>query len=86
MKNRDKPWKYEELANEMLKIVNEDECNDTYGRIRMYEALKLRASKNIHIPSERTVYRVMEKIGLVHKPKRKLPDCPKTHYIFEYFI
>ena len=55
----------------MLKIVNEDECNDTYGRIRMYEALKLRAPQNIHIPSERTVYRVMEKIGLVHKPKRK---------------
>ena len=25
----------------------------------------------IHIPSERTVYRVMEEIGLNHKPKRK---------------
>ena len=55
----------------MIKIVNADECNDTYGRIRMYEALKLIAPQNVHIPSERTVYRVMKKIGLAHKPKHK---------------
>lgn len=69
--NKNKPWKYESLAAEMLKIVAEDECNDTYGRQRMYEALLQRAPEGIHIPSERTVYRVMEAIGLSHKKKRK---------------
>ena len=59
------------LADEMRKIKEEDECNDTYGRIRMYQALKLKNPKNIHIPSERTVYRIMKKIGLSHNPQRK---------------
>lgn len=70
LKNRNKPWKYEALAEEMRKINSEDECNDTYGRIRMYEALKLKKLDGIKVPSERTVYRVMEKIGLSHRPKR----------------
>ena len=35
------------LADEMRKIKEEDECNDTYGRIRMYQALKLKNPKNI---------------------------------------
>ncbi|MCR5517384.1 MAG: IS3 family transposase [Lachnospiraceae bacterium] len=71
LKNRDKPWKYEALAEEMRKINSEDECNDTYGRIRMFQALKLKNPVGINIPSERTIYRVMEAIGLNHKPKRK---------------
>ena len=37
----------------------------------MYQALKLKNPKNIHIPSECTVYRIMKKIGLSHKPQRK---------------
>ena len=69
--NKDKPWKYEALAEEMIKICNEDECNDTYGRIRMYQALLLKNPDGVEIPGERTVYRVMEKIGISHKPKRK---------------
>lgn len=69
--NRDKPWKYEALAEEMRKINSEDECNDTYGRIRMYQALKLKNPEGIHVPSERTVYRVMEQLGLSHRPRRK---------------
>ncbi len=69
--NKDKPWKYEELAKEMVKIHSEDEYNDTYGRVRMNQALILKDPENILIPSERTVYRVMEEIGLSHKPKRK---------------
>ena len=32
LKNRDKPWKYEALAAEMMEIIDEDECNDTYGK------------------------------------------------------
>ena len=42
LKNRDKPWKYEALAAEMMDIIDEDECNDTYGRERMHQALLLK--------------------------------------------
>ena len=71
LKAKDAPWKYQELADAMLDICSEDECNDTYGRIRMYQALQLKQPEGIHIPGERTVYRVMDEIGLNHKPKRK---------------
>jgi putative transposase len=75
LENIDKPWKYKALAAKMNEIIAEDECNDTYGRHRMHDALKLK--KDIeggnfpHIPHERTVYRIMEKLGMVHTPKRK---------------
>ena len=36
---KDRPWKYQDLADAMRVIHAEDECNDTYGRIRMYQAL-----------------------------------------------
>ena len=71
LKSKDAPWKYQALANAILDICNEDESNDTYGRIRMYQALQLKQPKGVHIPGERTVYRVMKEIGLNHKPKRK---------------
>lgn len=54
----------------MRAIVDEDECNDTYGRSRMHDALKQKYPKD-DIPSERTVYRIMEAIGLSYRPKRK---------------
>ena len=69
--NRDHPWKYQVLADAMLEIVAEDACNDTYGRTRMRQALELKAPEGIAIPCERTVYRVMERLGLSHRPKRK---------------
>jgi len=69
--NKDRPWKYQPLADLMMEILAEDECNDTYGRIRMYQALNLKHSGNIDIPSERTVYRIMEEIGISHHPRRK---------------
>lgn len=69
--NKDCPWKYQELADAMRAIASEDECNDAYGRIRMYQALLLKQPEGIHIPGERTVYRIMEKIGLSPRPKRK---------------
>ena len=50
--------------------VEEDECNDTYERCRMNQALKLKYP-NEDVPSERTVYRIMERIGLSHRPNRK---------------
>lgn len=78
LKNRDKPWKYETLAAEMMKIVTEDECNDTYGKVRMHEALLLKDPGNAKIPSESTVYRVMKEIGLTHKPRRKPNGITKS--------
>lgn len=55
-----------------MEIVNEDECNNTYGRMRMYQALKLKHKNyNLNVPGERTVYRIMNDIGLKHKPRRK---------------
>lgn len=71
LENRDKPWKYEALANAIAEIIGEDECNDTYGRKRMYEALLMKKPDGVTIPSERTVYRVMEQMGVSHAPKRK---------------
>lgn len=68
---KDRPWKYQDLADAMRVIASEDECNDTYGRIRMYQALLLKKPEGIRIPGERTVYRVMKEIGLSHRPKRK---------------
>ena len=70
LKHRNDPWKYEDIAEKMRVIVEEDECNDTYGRCRMNQALKLKYP-NEDVPSERTVYRIMERIGLSHRPNRK---------------
>ena len=70
LKHKDDPWKYEDIAEKMWAIVAEDECNDTYGRSRMYDALKQKYPED-DIPGERTVYRIMQKIGLSHRPKRK---------------
>lgn len=70
LKIKDTPWKYQALADAMLDICNEDECN-AYGRIRMYQTLQLKQPEGVYIPGERTVYRVMEEIGLNHRPKRK---------------
>ena len=71
LNSKDKPWKYEALADAMRAICAEDECNDTYGRIRMYQALQLKQPEGVNVPGERTVYRVMKEIGLNHNPKRK---------------
>lgn len=69
--DKDRPWKYQDLADAMRRIASEDECNDTYGRIRMYQALLLEQPDGVRIPGERTVYRIMKEIGLSHRPKRK---------------
>lgn len=71
LKNRDKPWKYEALAAEMMEIISEDECNDTYGKVRMHEALMLKHPDGEGVPSESTVYRVMNVIGITQISKRK---------------
>lgn len=70
LKNKDKPWKYQWVADLIYEILKEDACNDTYGRYRMYEALKIRYPDK-PIPCERTIYRIMGEMGIVHKPRRK---------------
>lgn len=41
------------------------------GRPWKYQALLLKQPEGIHIPSKRTVYRIMDQVGLGHHPKRK---------------
>ena len=72
LRNKNRPWKYEHLALLIKNVIKEDECNDTYGRGRMHTALKLKYPDE-EIPSERTVYRVMEFMGAGH-PKRRKPN------------
>ena len=62
----------------MKDILTEDICNDTYGRTRMYQALTMKQPKNVDIPSEHTVYRVMEEIGISHHPRRKPNGITKS--------
>ena len=69
--NKDRPWKYRQLADAMRTVVSEDECNDTYGRIRMYQALLLKQPEGVRIPDKRTVCRIMEEIGLSHRPRHR---------------
>lgn len=71
LETKKKVWKYEKLVCMMKEIIAEDEYNDTYGRQRMYMALKLKAGDGVKIPSEGTVRKVMKQVGLLHQPKRK---------------
>ena len=69
--DKDRPWKYQQLADAIRTVVSEDECNDTYGRIRMYQALVLKQPEGVHLLGERTVYRIMAESGLGHRPKHR---------------
>lgn len=55
----------------MLALRKEDVFNDWYGRRRMYQALVLKQPEGVAISSERTIYRVMRHLGLIHCPKRR---------------
>ena len=71
LERKNSPWKYEALADEIMKIHNEDKHNDCYGRNRMYIALKEKEKAgeiDVHVPSESTVRKIMDQIGLIHKP------------------
>ena len=72
--HKDDPWKYQFLADEIMKIHSKDKHSNTYDRNRMYMALILKKNSgkiNIDIPCETTVRKVMKQIGLLHKPQRK---------------
>ena len=75
LKRKKKPWKYQPLADAMLKIHAADEENADYGRIRMFQALQYQKEigklGEVTIPSEGTVRKIMEQINLIHRPQRK---------------
>lgn len=59
---KDRPWKYQPLADAMMDIQTEDECKDTYGRIRMYHTLLLKQPENVDILSERPFTALWKKL------------------------
>lgn len=57
----------------MIEIREEDEYNDTYGKVRMHEALLLKKEEEnleTEVPEERTVYRTMEILGITYRPRK----------------
>ena len=81
LERKEKPWKYEVLAAEMIKIHNEEEYNDTYGSVRMYQALLLKKEEEglaCEAPCENTVKKIMAQIGLLHKPHRNPKGLTKA--------
>lgn len=82
LSNKDKPWKYQWVVDLMNEIIAEYKCNDTYGRKRMYQALKIKVPNDPKLPCENTIHKIMEKIGLIHKPKRKPTEKPVSPTIF----
>ena len=77
LRNKNKPWKHEQLSQLIKNILAEDECNDTYGRGRLHAALRLKYPDE-DIPSERTLYRIMERIGAAHSKRRKPKGITKA--------
>ena len=47
---KDRPWKYQTLADATLEIHDEDICNDTYGHVRMFQALTLKQPEGFLSP------------------------------------
>ena len=64
-----KPYKHAELLAMIRAILEEDEFNDSYGRQRLWEALK---PQGITV-SQSTVYRVLNENGLLLKNKKRKP-------------
>jgi len=62
-----RPYKYAQLLADIRAILEEDEYNGTYGKIRMYEKLQL----DFDCPySYNTVSKVMRENGLLQKPNK----------------
>ena len=68
--NRNRPWKYQRLAEIMREICSEDQCNDTYGRMRMYQALRMKKPDGVEIPGE--------KDGISYHEKDRTDSSSKT--------
>lgn len=78
LRKKDIPYKYEALVNTIRKIIEEDEYNDTYGRNRMYQALKLKSSENFKLPCRETVRKVMRENNLSVPTRRKTNGITKA--------
>ena len=66
LKNRSKPTSRQLLSVKIKEILDEHPDNDNYGVRRMNTALEQRG---IHV-SQRTVYRTMSEMGLIHRKRR----------------
>jgi transposase InsO family protein len=66
LESLDRPDKHAELLAGIKAILDEDEFNDKYGRIRLAPALALRGIS----VSPSTVYRVCKKHGMLQKKRR----------------
>ena len=66
LKNRNKPTPRQLLSVKIKEILDEHPDNDNYGVRRMNIALE---QKGIHV-SQRTVYRTMSEMGLIHRKRR----------------
>ncbi|MCQ2059951.1 MAG: IS3 family transposase [Bacteroidaceae bacterium] len=66
-----RPWRYQKISMLMQSILAEDQCNDTYGRVRMHKALMERLPAGEKVPSINTVQLIMNAIGIGHTKKRK---------------
>jgi transposase InsO family protein len=75
LKKKKKSNKDAELLAEVKKILSEDIENHTYGKVRMWQALKQRG----HICSRRRVSRVMAENELLQKKKRKPLSLTKSN-------
>ena len=64
LQSKNKPYKYAALVDAIKEIIEEDEYNDTYGRIRMYQALVLRHPEGVKIPCRETVRKIMRENNL----------------------
>ena len=66
LKNRSKPTSRQLLSVKIKEILDEHPDNDNYGVRRMNTALEQRG---IHV-SQRSVYRTMSEMGLIHRKRR----------------
>ena len=77
LKTKDAPWKYQALADAMIDICCEDEYNDTYGRIRMYQALQLKQPEGVRIPVREPFIVSWKKLVLTINQSVSLPVLPR---------
>ena len=73
LRSKDQTYKYAALVDAIKEIIEEDEYNDTYGRIRLYQALVLKRPEGVKIPCRETIRKVMRENNL-KIPKRRKPN------------
>ena len=73
LRSKDKPYTYAALVDAIKEIIEEDEYNDTYGRIRLYQALVLKRPEGVKIPCSETIRKVMRENN-INIPKKRKPN------------